>query len=193
MNAEPGRALWPGMRLPRALAIAYSAMLKLCDVVIALALALEAGLITINVVSRYFFFHTFGWMNEFVQYTLLWVFVPGSVVLLDRYGLFYAEVLLLFIKNALVRKLIFIVNCVVMLVFFAIVFWTGIDYVRITWDFELDFVSIPKWVFYGSMPLWGLLMLLVVLKKLIGMEDPDLTGVGTEDDEAAAQPGGPRP
>lgn len=184
MNAETARS--PGLVPLRAIRFAYAGVIRLCDVVIGLALATEAGLVTINVVSRYFFSHTFGWMNEFAQYTLLWLFVPGSVVLLDRYGLFYAELLLLFIKNPTVRKAIFAVNCIAMAVFFAVVFWTGIDYVRITLNFELDYSSIPKWVFYSSLPTWGLLMLVVVLKKLIGLEDPSLTEFEAERPEAAS-------
>ena len=180
MNTDEASGRRPASPPLRALRTAYWAMLRLCDAVIVVALALEAVLVSVNVVSRYFFTHTFGWMNEFAQYTLLWLFVPGSVVLLDRYGLFYAEVLLLFIKNAAVRKAIFAVNCLAMIAFFAAVFWTGIDYVKITWNFELDYSSVPKWVFYGSMPLWGAMMLIVVVKKLLGLEDPDLTQLDAE-------------
>lgn len=188
MRTEDDRAPWPGWRLPAPVMAAYRAMLKLCDVVIALALATEVGLVAINVFSRYFFHHTFGWMNEFAQYTLLWLFVPGSVVLMDRYGLFYAEVLMLFIASARIRKAIFALNCLVMIVFFAAVFWTGIDYVEITLNFELDYSAVPKWVFYSSMPAWGLMMLIVVLKKLIGLEDPELTEI-----EGEAAPDGEAP
>jgi TRAP-type C4-dicarboxylate transport system permease small subunit len=186
MSGDYGRADRPKLKLPRAVMAVYRAMLLLCDTVIALALAAETGLVAVNVFSRFFFHHTFGWMNEFAQYTLLWLFVPGSVVLLDRYGLFYAEVLLLFIANARLRRAIFAVNCIVMLAFFAVVFWTGIDYVAITWNFELDYSSIPKWWFYSSMPAWGLMMLIVVAKKLAGLEDPELTEIeGDAKSEAA--------
>ena len=167
-------------RLPPVLDTAYRAMLRICDIVAALALATEVTLVTINVTGRFVFNHTFGWMDEFSQYTLLWLIVPGSVVLMDRYALFYAEVLLLFVKNATVRKALFVFNCILMLIFFTIVFWTGIDYVRITWNFELDYSDIRKPVFYISMPVWGLLMLIVILKKLVCLEDPDVTEIDPE-------------
>jgi TRAP-type C4-dicarboxylate transport system permease small subunit len=168
-------------RLPPVLDAAYRALMRLCDIVAALALATEVTLVTINVTGRFVFNHTFGWMDEFSQYTLLWLIVPGSVVLMDRYALFYAEVLLLFVKNVTIRKLLFISNCILMLVFFTIVFWTGIDYVRITWNFELDYSNIRKFVFYISMPVWGFLMLVVILKKLVCLEDPDVTEIDPED------------
>jgi len=177
MNQAESGIFRPGYKLPPALAFAYEKMLLLCDVIIALALATEVALVTINVSGRYFFNHTFGWMDEISQYTLLWLIVPGSVVLMDRYALFYAEVLLLFIENTAIRKTIFAVNSVLMAVFFAVVFWTGIDYVRITWTFELDYSNTPKYLFYISMPVWGILMLIVVLKKLVCMEDPDVTEI----------------
>jgi TRAP-type C4-dicarboxylate transport system permease small subunit len=155
-------------------------MLRLCDFVAGLALAIEATLITINVTGRFVFHHTFGWMDEFSAYTLLWLIVPGTVVLMDRYALFYAEVLLLFIKTPAIRKTIFVLNSLMMLAFFAVVFPTGVDYVRITWSFVLDYSEIPKFVFYSSLPVWGLMMLIVILKKLVCMEDPDVTEIDQE-------------
>lgn len=180
MNEANTRMFRSGYRLPPALDFLYKKMLLLCDIVTALALATEVVLITINVSGRFFFNHTFGWMDEISQYTLLWLFVPGSVVLMDRYALFYAEVLLLFIENTAIRKTFFVCNCILMLAFFAIVFWTGIDYVRITWTFELDYSDTPKYLFYLSMPTWGFLMMVVILKKLFCMEDPDVTEIDPE-------------
>jgi len=180
MTDGNARLFRSGYRMPAALDRAYTYMLRLCDFVAALALATEVTLITINVTGRYFFNHTFGWMDEFSQYTLLWLIVPGTVVLMDRYALFYAEVLLLFIKDANLRKAIFVFNSVLMLAFFAIVFWTGIDYVKITWNFVLDYSEVRKYVFYVTLPVWGALMLIVVLKKLVCMEDPDVTEIDAE-------------
>ena len=180
MNEGNSKTLQSGYRLPPALDTAYRVMLRICDFIAAIALATEVTLVTINVPGRFVFNHTFGWMDEFSQYTLLWLIVPGSVVLMDRYALFYAEVLLLFVKNPAVRKGIFAFNCVLMLAFFAIVFWTGIDYVKITWSFVLDYSEIRKYVFYTSLPVWGFLMLVVILKKFICMEDPDVTEIDPE-------------
>lgn len=180
MSEANNRILRSGYSLPPALNTAYKVMLRVCEFVAALALATEVVLVTTNVTGRFVFNHTFGWMDEFSQYTLLWLIVPGSVVLMDRYALFYAEVLLLFIKNTTFRKTIFAINSVLMLIFFTIVFWTGIDYVKITWTFELDYSDLRKYYFYISMPVWGFLMLIVVLKKFICMEDPDVTEIDPE-------------
>ena len=177
MNQVSSGVFRTGYKLPATLDTLYTYMLRVCDFIAALALSIEVVLITINVTARFVFNHTFGWMDEFSQYTLLWLIVPGTVVLMDRYALFYAEVLLLFIENRLFRKTIFVFNAILMLTFFAIVFWTGIDYVKITWTFELDYSDIRKYVFYASMPVWGLLMFIVVLKKLVCMEDPDVTEI----------------
>ena len=181
MNEANTGKFQSGYKLPPALDTAYRTMLRICDYIAAFALATEVVLITINVTGRYVFSHTFGWMNEFAQYTLLWLIVPGTVVLMDRYALFYAEVLLLFIQNQLVRRMLFVFNSILMLVFFAIVFWTGIDYVKITWTFELDYSDLQKYWFYVTMPIWGILMLIVVLKKLVCMENPDVTAIDPED------------
>lgn len=158
----------------------YAAMIRTCEVLTAVMLAIEIALITVNVTTRFAFNHTWGWMDEFSQYTLLWLMTFGTVVLLDRHALFYAEVLLLFIKNVAFRKAVFVLGAVTMMVFFAVVFWTGIEYVRITWTFDLDFSDIPKYWFYTCMPVWGALMFIVLLKKLIGMENPDVTESDTD-------------
>ena len=170
-----------GYKLPSALDSTYTWMLRVCDFVAAIALSVQVVLVTTNVTGRFVFNYTFGWMDEFSQYTLLWLIVPGSVVLMDRYALFYAEVLLLFIENHTIRKIIFSFNAILMLMFFAIVFWTGVDYVRITWTFELDYSDIRKYVFYIAMPVWGFLMFIVVLKKFVCMEDPTVTEIDPED------------
>ena len=169
-----------GYKLPPAMNAVYRSILRICDVVTATALAIEVVLITVNVSGRFFFNNTFGWMDEFAQYTLLWLFVPGSVVLMDRYALFYAEVLLLFIESVTIRRAIFVFNSLLMLAFFATVFWTGIEYVRITWTFVLDYSETPKFIFYGSMPVWGALMFMVILKSLVCMENPEVTEVDAE-------------
>jgi TRAP-type C4-dicarboxylate transport system permease small subunit len=159
---------------------AYSAALRACDILTGLMLAVEVTLITINVTSRFAFSHSWGWMDEICQYTLLWMVALGTVSLMDRYALFYTEVLLLFVESAVIRKVIFVCNSVAMLVFFGVVFWTGITYVRITWSFTLDYSDIPKYWFYSCMPVWGALMFIVLAKKLICMEEPEVTDVDTD-------------
>lgn len=166
--------------LKRSVLAAYARLLRLCDILVGITLAVEVALISINVTARGAFNHSWGWMDEVCQYTLLWLVTLGTVSLMDRYALFYAEVLLLFIKRRAIRKAIFVFNSVAMIVFFAIVLKTGIEYVRATWSFELDYSDTPKYWFYISMPLWGALMLLVVTKKLVFMEVPDVTDVEAE-------------
>lgn len=162
------------------LLIIYDGILKLTDTLAGTVLAAEVVLVTINVTGRFVFNHSWGWMDEVCQYMLLWLVTLGTVSLMDRWALFYAEVLLLFIKNTAVRKAIFVFNAVILIVFFAIVFWTGIDYVRATWSFEMDYAYMRKFWFYICMPTWGFLMLIVMIKKLIRMEDPDVTEVDAE-------------
>ncbi len=143
MNEHKVGMFRPGYKLTPALDAVYRAILRLCDIITATALAIE-------------------------------------VVLINRYALFYAEVLLLFIENVTIRRAIFVFNSVIMLVFFATVFWTGIDYVTITWTFVLDYSETPKYIFYGSMPVWGGLMFMVILKSLVCMENPDVTEIDAE-------------
>lgn len=159
---------------------AYEGLLRTCDYLVAVILAAELILISYNVTARLFNASS-GWIDEVAQYSLLWLVTLGTVVLMDRYALFYTEVLLLFVENAAVRRAIFIFNSLAMLVFFAFVLWSGINYVRMTWSFEMDYSDMRKFWFYASMPVWGALMFIVVLKKLLCMEEPEVTPVDAED------------
>lgn len=172
--AEVARPGWPVLRA------AYAGLLRACDYLVAAILAAELILISCNVTARLFNASS-GWIDEVAQYSLLWLVTLGTVALMDRYALFYTEVLLLFVESAAVRRAIFIFNSLAMLVFFAFVLWSGIDYVRMTWSFEMDYSDMRKFWFYLAMPVWGALMFIVVLKKLLCMEEPDVTPVGAED------------
>jgi len=167
-------------RLRALVLVSYSGILRLCDILVGITLAVEIALISVNVTARGVFNHSWGWMDEVCQYTLLWLVTLGTVSLMDRYALFYAEVLLLFIKRPQTRKAIFVANSILLTVFFIAVFVTGIAYVRATWTFELDYSNTPKYAFYMCMPVWGALMTMVCVKKLICMEVPDVTEVDAE-------------
>lgn len=158
----------------------YTGLLRTCDWLVAAILAAELVLISYNVTARIFNASS-GWIDEVAQYSLLWLVTLGTVVLMDRYALFYTEVLLLFVENPVVRRAIFIFNSLAMLVFFFFVLWSGIDYVRMTWSFEMDYSDMHKFWFYLAMPVWGVLMFIVVLKKLVCMEEPDVTTTDGED------------
>jgi TRAP-type C4-dicarboxylate transport system permease small subunit len=173
LGEAPGRS-WPLLRA------AYTWLLRICDYLVAFILAAELVLISYNVTAR-LFNSSSGWIDEVAQYSLLWLVTLGTVVLMDRYALFYTEVLLLFVENPAVRRAIFIINSLAMLVFFAFVLWSGIDYVRMTWSFEMDYSDMHKFWFYLAMPVWGGLMFIVVLKKLLCMEEPEVTPVDAED------------
>lgn len=159
----------------------YRLMLRVCDYLIAAILACELVLISYNVLARFLFNSSSGALDEISQSSLLWLVTLGSVVLMDRYGLFFAEVLHLFVKNRRLRIGIVLLDLALLLVFFATVLWTGIQYVEMTAGFEMDYSPLNRYWFYAAMPVWGALMCVVVIKKMIFLEEPDFIEAATDD------------
>lgn len=159
----------------------YRLMLRVCDYLIAAILACELVLISYNVLARFLFNSSSGALDEISQSSLLWLVTLGSVVLMDRYGLFFAEVLHLFVKNRRIRVGIIFLNLVLLLIFFLVVLWTGMQYVRMTSGFELDYSSLNRYWFYAAMPIWGALMSMVMIKRIIYFEEPDYNETAIDD------------
>jgi len=104
----------------------------------------------------------------------------GTVGLMERYGLFYAEVLLMFLKSEKLHKAIFVFNSLVLIGTFGIMAYTGSMWVYTTRGFELDYTYMHAYWFYSALPIWGVIMMIVVIKKLIFMQNPDVTEVDAE-------------
>jgi len=158
----------------------YRGLIRFCDYVAALVLSIFAIFVTANVIGRFVFNKTFGATEELCTMLLLWLVTMGTVGLMERYGLFYAEVLLLFLKSEKVHKAIYVVNSLVLIGTFGIMAYTGAMWVYTTRNFELDYIYMHAYWFYGALPIWGVIMTIVVLKKLIFMENPDVTEIEAE-------------
>ena len=50
-----------------------------------------------------------------------------------------------------------------------------------TRGFELDYMYVHAFWFYGALPTWGFIMTIVAVKKLIFMQIPDLSEFEAED------------
>jgi TRAP-type C4-dicarboxylate transport system permease small subunit len=159
---------------------AYIGMIKLCDAIAATVLSIFAVFVTTNVIGRFIFNKTFGWMEEVCTMLLLWMVTMGTVGLLERYGLFYAEVLLMFLKSEKLHKAIFVFNSLILIAIFGVMIHSGTMWVWVTRGFELDYTYMYAYWFYAALPIWGVIMMIVVIKKLIFMQNPDVTEVEAE-------------
>ena len=159
---------------------AYRGMIHLCDYIAAIVLSIFAIFVTANVIGRFVFNKTYGATEELCTMLLLWLVTMGTVGLLERYGLFYAEVLLMFLKNEKLHKAIFVFNSLVLIGTFGIMAYTGAMWVWVTRGFELDYTYMHAYWFYAALPIWGVIMTIVVIKKLIFMQNPDVTEVDAE-------------
>jgi len=159
---------------------AYRGMIHLCDYIAAIVLSIFAIFVTANVIGRFVFNKTYGATEELCTMLLLWLVTMGTVGLMERYGLFYAEVLLVFLKSEKLHKAIFVFNSLVLIGTFGIMAYTGSMWVYTTRGFELDYTYMHAYWFYSALPIWGVIMMIVVIKKLIFMQNPDVTEIEAE-------------
>jgi len=160
---------------------AYYGMITVCDWVGGLILALFTVFVTVNVLGRFLFNTTFGATEELCTMLLLWMVSLGSVGPLERYTLFYAEVLLMYYPHLRFQQWLFVFNSLVTIGTFALLAGAASAWVWQTRGFELDYMYVHAFWFYGALPTWGFIMTIVAVKKLIFMQIPDLSEFEAED------------
>lgn len=160
---------------------AYNGMITVCDWGGGIILAVFTVFVTANVIGRFGFNTTYGATEELCTMLLLWMVSLGSVGPLERYTLFYAEVLLMYFPNLRFQQWLFVFNSFVTVVMFVLMAVAASMWVYQTRNFELDYIYIPVYLFYSALPAWGIIMTIVAVKKLIFMQIPDLSEFEMED------------
>ena len=160
---------------------AYHGTITLCDWCGGIILAVFTVFVTVNVLGRFLFNTTYGATEELCTMLLLWMVSLGSVGPLERYTLFYAEVLLMYFPSLRFQRWLFAFNSLVTIATFGLMAVAASLWVWQTRGFELDYIYINAFWFYGALPIWGVLMTVVAIKKLIFMQIPDLSEFEAED------------
>lgn len=129
---------------------------KLEEIFLILSLLFITGLLTLNVIGRYFFGVSLKWAEELVRYTLIWLTFIGSSACVRKQKHVSIDVLLLKLQNS--KRIIAekIINMISFL-FCIIITYYGIN---ITYSLILSkqissAMMIPMYLAYLSIPIGG--------------------------------------
>lgn len=150
------------------------ALVALNRALLALLLAAMAALVFGNVVARYLFNASFGWVEELTRYMMIWLAYLGAGLAL-RHGNHVAVMLLVEALPSLPARVLRALVAAVMLGFLAALTWIGLDYAEfartqrtpvLQWSAGLLYLAIPA----GS-ALMALHLLLSLRSVLAGRHD----------------------
>ena len=124
-------------------------------------LAAMASMVFANVVLRFFSDHSILWVEEVSRYLMIWLTFLGAGLVL-RYG---GHIGIDTLQDTLPRQAVWIRAAifVVMLTFFAVMFWLGIRYSMLTWRQTTPVLEIPIGAVYLAMPVGFALMIVHLL------------------------------
>jgi TRAP-type C4-dicarboxylate transport system permease small subunit len=124
-------------------------------------LAAMAAMVFANVALRFLSDHSILWVEEVSRYLMIWLTFLGAGLVL-RYG---GHVGIDALQDALPRQAAWIrlAIFVLLLVFFATMFWLGARYAMATWGQTTPVMQIPIGAVYLAMPIGFALMIVHLL------------------------------
>jgi len=121
--------------------------------------------VVVEVASRFIFHYSIPWGAEVSQTLLVWMTFIGSAVALmrnDHISIdFLLERLPFRARTAMLR-----VNFVIILVFLACGFWSGVQVVKRTWNGSTAALQIPAGILYLALPVGFALMIPFALRVI---------------------------
>lgn len=126
--------------------------------VLIVLLVVMAVLVFANVVSRYAFGHSFGWVEEITRYMMIWVAFLGAGPALRVGGHIAVDSLQDALPAAPARVLRTLV-LLIMAVTLVVMIWIGIDYALFGWEQETPVLSLSFGKMYLAIPVGFALML----------------------------------
>lgn len=132
----------------------------------AFLLALMVSIAFLNVIVRYCTTFSFAWTEEMTINFFVWVAMLGTArAFRDGSHLAMAIVYESFPKAA--RKWFYLFSCLICLIFFGALFYTG--YLEVVDEYELDAISeslgIPNWWYTIATPVFSLLIILRMIQR----------------------------
>jgi len=122
-------------------------------------LAAVFAIVTMNVVGRYGFGHSFAWVEELARHLMILGAFAGAGLAL-REGRLVAITTLPDVLPDGLRRALKWAMVVVMFVFMAAMLWLGIEFVRFGWDKETMSTGMSRGVPYLSIPVGCALFLI---------------------------------
>ncbi|MFX0093401.1 MAG: TRAP transporter small permease [Candidatus Hodarchaeota archaeon] len=150
----------------------YSTIFKVFDVVAITVIALEIITITIDVFLRYIFNRPLAWLEEFAEFGLIWLTFVISLRLVEEDDHFHVDAIVKRITSKRIGKSLYFLRLVLMIFFFGVVGYYGINLCReIGASYAMNF-PIPKAWIYIIIPIVSFFTLPILVKNVINNKKP---------------------
>lgn len=138
------------------------------DVLGSILLAVMAAIAFINVIVRYCTSYSFAWSEELTVNFFVWVVLLGTARAF-RQG---SHLGMNIVYDALprpARRVCYLLSCVLCVVFFGALFWTGTLEVLDEYDLESisESLGVPVWWYTMATPLFSLLVIARMLQRSV--------------------------
>lgn len=131
-----------------------------------LLLAIMVSIAFINVIVRYCTSFSFAWTEEITINFFVWVTLLGTARAF-RDGTHLSMSILFQALPRKARKICFLISCLVCLIFFGALVYTG--FIEVIDEYELDAISeslgLPVWWYTVATPLFSLLIIFRLLQR----------------------------
>ena len=143
----------------------YNLMIKLTEYLAIGILAMTSGIVTVQVFFRYVLNSSIGWSEEIVGFLLVWTTFSGAILAMDEGSHIGVDLL----AEALPERFKWILHLVIdllVLIFLVVFAYTStILCIKLSNNYAIS-LRISMSVVYLILPLSGLLMILIIFKRV---------------------------
>ena len=148
----------------------FEHLLTFFDFLTITVLAFEIVAITTNVILRYLFRRSLGWIDEFASFGLLWITFASVLRLIDRDEHFHVDVIVNRFKSERIRRGLSIFKYALISSFFAIVAYYATKLCLSVSSSTAFTLPVPKMWVYSILPISCFVALLILFKKILNQK-----------------------
>jgi len=148
----------------------FEHLLTFFDFLTITVLAFEIVAITTNVILRYLFRRSLGWIDEFASFGLLWITFASVLRLIERDEHFHVDVIVNRFKSERIRRGLSIFKYVLISSFFAIVAYYATKLCLSVSSSTAFTLPVPKMWVYSILPISCFVALLILFKKILNQK-----------------------
>ena len=151
----------------KVITICYKQLLTIFDILTIVLISLEIIAITTNVVLRYFFRNSLGWIDEFASFGLLWITFASALRLIEQNENFHVDAIVNRFKSKRLRQSLSVFRYVLVASFFAIVAYYSVKICfSLSASVALTLPVSKSWI-YSILPISCFAILLILIRKII--------------------------
>lgn len=148
----------------------FGHLLTFFDILTIAILAYEITAITTNVILRYVFRRSLGWIDEFASFGLLWITFASVLRLIDQDEHFHVDVIVNRFGSGRIRRGLSIFKYMLTSSFFAIVAYYAAKLCLSVASSTAFTLPVPKIWIYSILPISCFVALLILFKKILNQK-----------------------